>query len=348
MLEIDGKKGEGGGQVLRSSLAFSALTGKPFTLTDIRGNRSRPGLRPQHLAAVRLAADLCQAEVAGDRIDSNRLVFHPGKITPGFHRVDVGTAGSVTLLAQAILIPALLAPGPVEFELVGGTDVAMAPPIDYLLEVVLPYYRALGKIEARLERRGFHPKGQGVVHLSLEGKPAPKPLEIDGTITWKKQQARIAVSADLRQAKVVERIAAALAPEIEVEREYVDSASSGAVLTLWATSPEGYKLGSTCLGRPRLPSEELARTAMELLQARLDHPHPVEEHLADQLVPLLTVVGGRMRCQEISLHCSTNMEICSRFTGARFELRGTEVRTTTSLTTVHAPADVEALEDRPT
>ncbi len=326
MLNIDGKEGEGGGQVLRSSLAFSALTGKPFILTDIRGNRSRPGLRPQHLAAVKLAADLCKARVVGDQIDSSQLVFQPGKVSPGFYRVDVGTAGSVTLLAQAILIPALRATGPVEIELVGGTDVAMAPPIDYLLEVVLPYYRALGEIEARVERRGFHPRGQGVVRLRLEGKAATKPLELDGKTNWEKQRARIAVSVDLKQAKVAERIAAALAPGIEVEREYVDSASSGAVLTLWAISPNGFRLGSTCLGRPGLPSEKLARMAMESFQARLDHPHPVEEHLADQLVPLLALVGGRMRCQEISLHCSTNMEICSRFTGGHFEMNGSEVQ----------------------
>jgi RNA 3'-phosphate cyclase len=322
VLKIDGQQGEGGGQVLRSSLAFSAFTGRSFRIFNIRGRRSRPGLRPQHLAAVTLAATLCNAQVQGAELNSGDLQFVPGRISSGFYRVDVGTAGSVTLLTQAVLIPALMCGELVEFELIGGTDVPKAPPVDYLSEVVLPYFHHLGEVNLEVERRGFHPKGQGCVRLRVQGHSAPsRKIEAVHPPAWDRSQARIVVSNGLSKARVAERIRDGLAQEIDqIQCDYVEAASAGVAVTLWATDESGHRIGVSHLGRPRLSSERLAQQCVEAFRNRLSSESLIEEHLADQLIPILALTGGTLQCQNISDHCRTNIEICSLFTQRVFEL----------------------------
>jgi RNA 3'-terminal phosphate cyclase (GTP) len=308
--------------VLRSSLAFSALTGRAFRIHNIRGKRSRPGLRPQHLAAVNLAADLCNAQTKGAELNSSDLQFEPGPVSPGTHRVDVGTAGSVTLLTQAVLLPALMCGQTVEFELIGGTDVPMAPPVDYLTEVVVPYFRRLGEVEVQVERRGFHPKGQGYLRLRVQGRPISETLKADQKPEWGGTKARIAVSKGLREARVAERIQDCLSDQVDtIDLEYVDASSDGVALTLWATDAVGHRLGVSRLGRPRLKSEKLARQSLDAFHKRLAQECLIEEHLADQLIPILALTGGQIRCQTISGHCHTNMRICSLFTQKAFQVQ---------------------------
>lgn len=329
MLEIDGSQGEGGGQLLRSALAFSALTGQPFHMRKVRAGRHKPGLRPQHLAAVRLAAQLCSARVEGDEVNSGSIRFEPGPLLPGCFRQDVGTAGSLVLLTQASLLPALKAGGEVVLELFGGTDVPMAPSLDYLLEVVLPYYRSLGDIQARVLRRGFAPAGGGGLRLTVNGASSstPGPLSLCGASDWNRRDGRVVVSQDLENANVAHRIslAARAAGEDEAACEYVESDSTGAVLTLWAWDGERRWSGASALGRRGWPSEKLGAFLAEKQRSQLCDPRPVDEHLADQLVPLLAILGGEMECQTISEHCATNIEVCGLFTETRFSLNGTTV-----------------------
>ena len=309
--------------MLRSALAFSALTGKAFRIRNIRGRRSRPGLRPQHLAAVKLTASLCSARVRGQEINSGNLEFIPDRVTPGFYRVDVGTAGSVTLLTQAVLVPALLCGEAMEFELVGGTDVPKAPPVDYLQEVVFPYFRGFGQVELEVQRRGFHPKGQGCLLLRIQGRGIQDRIEAVQRPAWTQTRARIVASAGLSGARVAERIAEPLKSEIDqVEHSYVEAACEGVAVTLWAQDEAGHRLGVSRLGRPRLPSEKLADQCLRAFQERLSSKFLVEEHLADQLIPLLAIAGGEMRCQKLTAHCHTNMQICSLFTGRIFSVKG--------------------------
>lgn len=328
MISIDGRQGEGGGQVLRSSLAFAALTGKAFSIHNIRGNRPKPGLRAQHVAAVRLAASLCRARVSGVEVGSHELSFQPCELVGGRHHVDVGTAGSVTLLTQASLLPALMCGEPVELVLEGGTDVPMSPPLDYLDEVVLPYYRRLGSIELIEERRGFVPAGQGRVRLLVEGHgEAVVPLRLTRWEGPVEPHARVVAAEGLRSAEVAERVASGLEQELGVESEicYQSTSSASVVVTIWGRSEE-VRVGVGGLGRRRLSSERLANQVCRLWQERVAHKNPVEEHLADQLVPLLSLIGGEMACQVISLHCQTNMEICGLFSGAQFSIEGNSVR----------------------
>jgi len=164
LLVIDGSFGEGGGQVLRNSLALSILTDREIRIENIRANRTPPGLKAQHRAAVRGAATICGARVTGDEIGSSVVEFKPGAIRPGDHSIDIGTAGSVTLLLQTLLPPLLSAEGPSTLRLTGGTDVSWSPPLDYLRYVFLPKIRSMGaQVEIGLERRGFFPKGGGEI-----------------------------------------------------------------------------------------------------------------------------------------------------------------------------------------
>lgn len=329
MLEIDGSQGEGGGQLLRSSLAFSALTGRPFRLVNIRANRSKPGLRPQHLSAVRLAAQLCSARVVGDSYDSRTLEFVPGALRPGRYRQEIGTAGSLVLLTQASLVPALRAGGPVVLELSGGTDVPMAPPLDFLTEIVLPYYRRLGSIEVEVLRRGFHPTGGGEVRLTIEGHDElPPPLQLRGRGQWEPAMGRAVASQHLSAPRVAERMAAAARAHIPCEPEelYVESHNPGAVISLWCVDRSGQRrTGASTLGRQGMPSEKVGKTVANVLRKILDDPRPVDEHLADQLIPLLALIGGEMECQALSSHCTTNIDICSLFSTTKFRVEATTV-----------------------
>lgn len=313
--------------MLRSALAFSAFTGRPFTIHHIRGGRPRPGLRYQHLAAVRLAQSLCKAEVSPVEVGSDSLTFHPGTLQAGCHKVDVGTAGSVTLLTQAALLPALMVGEPVELHLKGGTDVPKSPPLDFLVNVVFPYFASLGKIGVEVERRGFMPAGGGSLIIRVHGKrAAPAPLRLT---TWRGpvEIGGHAVASDsLQSARVAERLAESLKESLGFSPEvsYLPSDSAGAVLTLWGRSGE-VRLGVAGLGRRGLSSERLASQIVRQWRQRATAIQPVEEYLADQLIPLLALGGGELVCQTISLHCRTNMEICSLFTGTQFELDGSKV-----------------------
>ena len=168
MLRIDGSFGEGGGQILRSSLALSLVTGRPFVIENIRANRKKPGLRRQHLSAVMAAAEVSQAQVEGAAIGSMRLTFRPGTVRPGNYTFDVGSAGSTTLVLQTVLPALLLAEGESNLTLRGGTHNPMAPPFDFLTKSYLPLVNRLGPtVEARLIRPGFYPVGGGefTVHI---------------------------------------------------------------------------------------------------------------------------------------------------------------------------------------
>lgn len=327
MLTIDGRRGEGGGQVLRSALAFSAFTGQAFTIHHIRGGRSKPGLRHQHLAAVRLVQSLCGAEISPVEVGASELVFRPGPLRGGRHEVDVGTAGSVTLLTQASLVPALMAGEPVELRLRGGTDVPKSPPLDFLTSTVLPYFERLGTVAWEVERRGFMPAGGGTLILQVQGHRGRRgALDLTERADPEAIEGQAVASEALRSARVAERLAETVEEELGVSPRvsYQPSDSPGAVLTLWGRSGD-VRLAVGGLGRRGLSSERLAGQIIRRWNQQVAASEPVGEYLADQLVPLLALGGGTMLCQTISLHCQTNMEICSLFTGTKFHQDGLKI-----------------------
>lgn len=318
MIELSGDIHEGGGQILRTALALSARTGQAFHLTRIRAGRSRPGLQAQHLAAVRLAAQLCGARPRGGTLHSTELTFEPDSLREGKFQVDIGTAGSMTLLLQATFWALAAAPGACEVEVSGGSDVSWSPPLDYLEQVTLPLYRQLAPIETLERKRGFFPKGQGLWRFRTRPGGITTPLDLAAPPRWQGSGGRAVAARDLSERRVAERMAerAGAMLECEVAVEYAKSASAGAALTLWAED-ERLRCGVGVLGEKGKSSEQVAEQAVFRLREKMDRSEPVEEYLADQLIPLLALIGGRMRCQELSPHCLANLEVVEAFLGSR-------------------------------
>jgi len=194
-VEIDGSHGEGGGQILRTSLALAMLTGRPLEMSRIRAGRAKPGLRRQHLACVEAAARLCHAEVHGARVGSQELAFRPGAITGGVLDIDIGSAGSTTLVVQTILVPAIAAGVALRAVIRGGTHNPLAPPFEFLDRAWLPHLRAMGaRVELTLDRHGFAPGGEpagggratapGQLTLMLEPGGSEEMLKPGGEIEY--------------------------------------------------------------------------------------------------------------------------------------------------------------------
>jgi RNA 3'-terminal phosphate cyclase (ATP) len=170
MLKIDGSYNEGGGQILRTALALSALTRKSFDMHSIRKGRKVPGLKAQHREGILALKQLCDAKFTDVQVGSESISFYPGRIKHGNFEIDIGTAGSITLLMQSVLLPSIFADGKVSWKITGGTDVSWSPQFDYFANVLVPYARRFADIEVKLEKRGYYPKGGGRVLIKINPK----------------------------------------------------------------------------------------------------------------------------------------------------------------------------------
>jgi RNA 3'-terminal phosphate cyclase (ATP) len=327
MIIIDGSKGEGGGQILRSALALSAVTGTPFRIVDIRARRSRPGLLRQHLTAVQAAATISGAQLQGAQLRSSELEFHPGVVTHGEHTFSVGTAGSTTLVFQTVLWPLLATPGHSRITFEGGTHNPMAPPFEFMQRVFIPRLRALGlQIEATLVQPGFYPAGGGQFIVDLEGGRMPAPLELltRGTIVNREAKALLAnlpMSIGMRELGVVER-------ELGWPREacrplQVGGRGPGNALCLIVETDSGAAEVVTGFGEKGVSAELVAERACRELQRWIDADVPVGEHLADQLlIPMALAArdGGSsvFVTTTPTQHTQTNAEIIARFLPVEF------------------------------
>ena len=210
MKHIDGSIGEGGGQILRSSIALSIVTGEPVRITKIRAKRDKPGLLRQHLTAVKAAAAICDAELEGADLRSKEIAFSPRKLKPGHHRFDIGTAGSTTLVLQTVLPPLMLADAPSEVVITGGTNNPKAPPYEFVARTFLPLLRRMGAaIDIELVAHGFYPAGGGEIRVAIDPKPLA-PLELmeidrDRRVTAKVLVARLPRAIAERELEVLKQ-----------------------------------------------------------------------------------------------------------------------------------------------
>ena len=320
LVEVDGGHGEGGGQVLRLAVALSAATGLPARVTDVRANRERPGLAAQHVAAVRAVAGLCGARTDGVEVGSREVRFEPTRPPGGDVTVDVGTAGSVTLVLQAALA-ALAGPsaGEARVTVTGGTDVSRAPCWDYIAHVLAPALSRAGMLlELVCERRGFYPVGGGRVVARVGPRDCPLAAlspriegspRVRGSIVWSGLPEHVPSRIDhaLRKGLVGVGIEG-------VERTRVDAASPG-VATVVRADLGGAVIGSSMAGRKGLPSEEIGATLADQLRSDISAGATVDVHLLDQLVPYAALAGGRsvMRVREVSPHARTALDVASLF-----------------------------------
>jgi RNA 3'-terminal phosphate cyclase (ATP) len=315
---IDGSQGEGGGQILRTSLSLSMVTGIPVCLTHIRAGRKKPGLLRQHLAAVRAAKDLCTARVEGDRPGSEELTFIPGPVGQGEFRVVIGTAGSTTLVLQTVLPAMLMSSGPCTIWVEGGTHNPMSPPIEFLQNTFLPLLHRMGaEVSVDLIRPGFYPAGGGEVRMQVMPCKKWSPLELKHRGKVKRRLAR-SVVADLsdviakRELKELSRLLDFRETELEVV-QMTGSISPGNVLQVWLESEELTEV-FTAFGQLGVSSKQVAKTVGKEAKQYLASDAPVGRYLADQLLILFAFAGGgRFRTLRLTGHTQTNMRVIEQF-----------------------------------
>ncbi len=324
MLTINGSFGEGGGQILRTALSLSMLTGKPFRIENIRAGRKNPGLLRQHLTAVNAAAEISRAEVTGAFIGSRELTFAPGSVVPGNYTFAVGTAGSTTLVLQTVLPALLVAGGMSKLALEGGTHNPFAPPFDFLQKTFLPVVNRMGpRVIAELERPGFYPAGGGRMTVTVE--PSSKLdrvyLSKRGNIIARRARAIVAnlpLSIAEREVKVIGRKMSWSNEWLKAEA--IDgSAGPGNVVTIEIESEQVTEV-FTGFGERGLRSEAVAEKAVQQARRYIGSEAAVGEYLADQLlIPIAIARGGGFSTLPLSRHATTNIDVIGKFLDVTIE-----------------------------
>jgi len=341
MLTIDGSFGEGGGQILRTSVAMAAITETPVHIRNIRSNRPNPGLSAQHLTAIEAVASLTGAEVSGLTLRSTEVTFAPGEIRGGTYRLDICTAGSISLLLQCLIPVALHSPETVLFDITGGTDVNWSPPIDYLQHVTLSALALAGcGVAIEVLRRGYYPRGGGQIRTVIT------PSRISG-VDFERMDTNTVygcshasglpehVAKRQRDAAATRLEAHGYVADIVTERKPAapegskggrggkngkgyrgGSGSTGSGITLWCGL-----MGGSALGARGKPAEVVGSDAADSIIGELDSGASVDVYLADQLIPYMAIArSGSFTVQELSLHTKTNIWVCEQFTDAKFEI----------------------------
>lgn len=325
MIIIDGSFGEGGGQILRSSLALSLITGKPFQIRNIRAGRKNPGLMRQHLTAVNAAVEVGQAEVSGNQIGSAILAFSPKTVTARQYHFSVGTAGSTTLVLQTILPALLVADAPSEIILEGGTHNPFAPPYSFLEKVFVPVLRQMGPdIALHLQRPGFYPAGGGCFTVTIQPKARLDRIDIleRGEIVHRSVKAYVANLPKMIGQRELGVIRSRLSWDKNAFElvEVTDSQGPGNIVTAEIQSEKITEL-FTGFGMKGLPADQVPLEMIQEVRDYLDAGVPVGRHLADQImIPMAMAGGGRFRTLPLTLHSTTNLEILKQFLDIRVDV----------------------------
>jgi RNA 3'-terminal phosphate cyclase (ATP) len=330
MHEIDGAYGEGGGQLLRTSVALAAITGRPVHLRNIRARRANPGLAPQHLAAVEAVASLCDAQVDGLELRSREIWFRPGPLRGGQFDFRVGTAGSITLVLQAVLPVAVMCPERTSMRIAGGTDVRAAPPLDYFRHVLLPLISGMG-VRAKIDvwRRGYYPRGGGEVFVEVKPSSSLQPLILatPGILTGIQVFAHIANLPGHISQRMVNSALAELTPfstqGIELERIGRDRACGpgGAVVLVGQT--ENTRLGASAVAQRGMLSEELGAAGGRFLREEIVSGGTLDVNAADQVLVYLALAGrtSRFLTRLFSSHAVTTVWLLKQFLPVNFQVR---------------------------
>src|SRR3989344_279628 len=352
---LDGSHGEGGGSLVRVALALSCITGKPFIVEKIRANRQEPGLKAQHLCAINALKEICSAQTNEIALSSETLEVNPGKIKSGKYQFDIGTAGSIALFLQAVLLPCLFAPRKITLTIKGGTCGEWQAPVEYLQNILLPQLQRFAeKLEIKLLKRGYYPKGEGVVIVEVTPKFNLKRISVEEIAKRIRSYQLIKrgnlisirgishASFSLEPAKVAERQAEAVksflkkyAVPIIIQPVYQETASDGSGITLWAEFAEGkesddvhpFFVGADALGKRGKRAEEVGKEAAEELIHLIDAGRGVDRHFAGQLIPFMALLPGSEieSAEEITSHTFTNIKIAEKFLPVKFRVEGKKI-----------------------
>jgi RNA 3'-terminal phosphate cyclase (ATP) len=340
MLQIDASHGEGGGQVLRTCLALSAITCRPVRLENIRAARRKPGLRPQHLTGVRAAAKVCAAKVVGARLNAQALTFAP-RTAPqaGSYTFDVaqaakgGSAGSVSLILQTVLVPLALAKGVSQLTLRGGTHVSWSPAFDYVKRVYLPALARIGvQAKVNIHKWGWYPLGGGELQATIQGSTEGPLLATDQRQRGNLLRVRgLSASSNLpkhirtRQEKTALQVLRSNGINARIDVQDAPSKGQGTVVFIWAEF-EHALAGFTSLGKRGKPAEQVAKEACEDLLVFVDSRAALDRYLADQLILPLALAGGssHLSTERVTQHLLTNAWTVNQFFPGCVRVEGEE------------------------
>jgi len=325
MLTIDGSQGEGGGQILRTSLALSLVTGTPFRLVNVRAGRARPGLLRQHLTALRAAAEVGRAEVSGAELGSRDVTFQPQSARSGNYTFAVGTAGSATLVFQTVLPALMLAEGPSTLVLEGGTHNPAAPPFEFLERTFLPLLSRLGpRISVALERPGFYPAGGGRFSAQIDPAARLSRLELldRGEIRQRAVRAMVAALPRRIAERELKRLVARLDfPATSFHVVEVERAQGPGNVVAVEIGCEHVTEVFTGFGERGVRAESVADAVADEALEYLAAGVPVGRHLADQLLLVLALArGGAFRTLALSPHARTQLDVIELFTDVQVKV----------------------------
>lgn len=327
MIVIDGAIGYG--QVLRTAVALSALTLKPIRVFNIRKGRSKPGLMPQHLAGVKAAGEFCNAEIKGLGIGSTEIEFVPKELNITDRKIDIGTAGQISLLLQTLTPMLIFSGNPVNLDIIGGTAGLGAPTMQFVKHVTFPNLSKLGVPlpEIEIVREGFYPKGGGVVKaknfpaknlksikLLERGKvKAIKGISVAGSLPMHVAERQTGSATKILEDHGFDAI--------QIESKMIETFSPGTSITLWAET-ESSVIGADALGERGKPAEEVGKEAASELVKSIESKSALDKYMGDQMLPFLALAHGysEITVEEITQHCKTNIAVCEQILGVKFDV----------------------------
>jgi len=326
MIEIDGSTGEGGGQVLRTSAALSVVTGEPVRIFNIRANRRKPGLRPQHLMVLKMLKELSGARTSGLEVNSDEVTFEPGELKGGSFCFDIGTAGSITLVFEACILALSGTGEKVSLEVTGGTDVKWSPSWDFFGNVFVPLTARMGlDVKAELITRGHNPEGGGKGRIEVMPSKGLLPLVLDGGDAVNEVKGTVFLSnlpehiaKRMRSAAVNILMKNGLNASVNIHR--TEPVSTGTGITIWSVSDDRV-LGAQALGERGVTAEKVAEMTVNELMGDIVSGASIDVHSLDQMIPFMALCPEISSCKvrSISDHSSTNMLVSEFFLGKRFD-----------------------------
>lgn len=327
MIEIDGSHGEGGGSLLRISAALSALKGDSIHIHNIRAKRPKSGLMPQHLNAIKAVAQLTRATCKGLEISSSEVLFSPNNPQGGKYEIDIGTAGSITLVLQCFMIPAAFASSPVEITLRGGTDVRWSPPVDYLQNVTLPLLKSVGyQAKMNLLQRGHYPRGGGILKAKIWPVKKLGPINFlhlkVNKIRGISHAAKLPEHVAQRQAQSAEKVLKSQGYEVDIEIQHSNKAlGPGSGIVLWSEGES--RVGGSSIGKPGKRAEIVGQEAADELLYHISKKSALDGYMGDQIIPYVAIAGNSVvKTGVLTSHALTNIYASCKITGQKFKVKG--------------------------